>query len=128
MTLVLMAKAFTLNETTPTNSNQRNSSNPSNMQIAQPVQNVKNQVVLNAVQNPSVQNVGNQNGLSVDPWIANQYGIRNGVTTRPVDNGAYDEIEEVNVNCTLKDNLQQASTSGTQTDSAFVYDSDGSAK
>nr|GEZ96629.1 hypothetical protein [Tanacetum cinerariifolium] len=25
--------------------------------------------------------------------------------------GAYDEIEEVNANCTLKDNLQQASTS-----------------
>ncbi|GKD28119.1 hypothetical protein Tco_1234333, partial [Tanacetum coccineum] len=42
--------------------------------------------------------------------------------------GAYDEIEEVTANCTLKDNLQQASTSGTQTDSAPVYDSDGSAK
>ncbi|GJR98761.1 hypothetical protein Tco_0270935 [Tanacetum coccineum] len=36
MTLVLMAKAFTLNDTTPTNNNQRRSSNPSNMQIAQP--------------------------------------------------------------------------------------------
>ncbi|GKC06509.1 hypothetical protein Tco_0998119 [Tanacetum coccineum] len=42
--------------------------------------------------------------------------------------GAYDEIKEVNANCTLKDNLQQASTSGTQTDKAPVYDSDGSAK
>ncbi|GJR51196.1 putative ribonuclease H-like domain-containing protein [Tanacetum coccineum] len=42
--------------------------------------------------------------------------------------GAYDEIEEVNANCTLTDNLQQASTSGTQTDSAPVYDSDGSAE
>ncbi|GJW93247.1 hypothetical protein Tco_0172919 [Tanacetum coccineum] len=41
--------------------------------------------------------------------------------------GAYDEIEEVNANCTSKDNLQQASTSGTQTDSAPVYDLDGSA-
>nr|GEX19247.1 hypothetical protein [Tanacetum cinerariifolium] len=40
--------------------------------------------------------------------------------------GAYNEIEEVNANCTLKDNLQQALTSGTQTDSAPVYDSDGS--
>nr|GEV00398.1 hypothetical protein [Tanacetum cinerariifolium] len=39
---------------------------------------------------------------------------------------AYDEIEEVTANCTLKDNLQQASTSGTQTDSALVYDSGGS--
>ncbi|GJR02698.1 hypothetical protein Tco_0525682 [Tanacetum coccineum] len=42
--------------------------------------------------------------------------------------GAYDEIEEVTANCTLKDNWQQASTLGTQTDSAPVYDSDRSAK
>nr|GFA66164.1 hypothetical protein [Tanacetum cinerariifolium] len=38
-----------------------------------------------------------------------------------------DEIEEVNVNCILMANLQHASTSGTQTDKAPVYDSDGSA-
>nr|GEU31673.1 hypothetical protein [Tanacetum cinerariifolium] len=37
-----------------------------------------------------------------------------------------DEIEEVNANCILMANLQQASTSGTQSDSAPVYDSDGS--
>nr|GEY90131.1 hypothetical protein [Tanacetum cinerariifolium] len=39
-----------------------------------------------------------------------------------------DKIEEVNVNCILMANLQQASTSGTQTDSAPVYNTDGSAK
>nr|GEZ37262.1 hypothetical protein [Tanacetum cinerariifolium] len=39
-----------------------------------------------------------------------------------------DEIEEVNANCILMANLQQASTSGTQTDNAPVYDIDGSAK
>nr|GFA14180.1 retrovirus-related Pol polyprotein from transposon TNT 1-94 [Tanacetum cinerariifolium] len=39
-----------------------------------------------------------------------------------------DEIEEVNANCILMANLQQASTSGTQIDKAPVYDSDGSAK
>ncbi|GJU11382.1 hypothetical protein Tco_1133778 [Tanacetum coccineum] len=78
MALVLIAKAFKLNNKTPTNNNQRSSSNPRNMQITQP--------------------------------------------------GDIDEIEEVNANCTLKDNLQQASTSGTQTDSAPVYDSDGSAE
>nr|GFC55014.1 hypothetical protein [Tanacetum cinerariifolium] len=39
-----------------------------------------------------------------------------------------DEIKEVNANCILMANLQQALTSGTQTDSAPVYDSDGSAK
>nr|GEW16900.1 hypothetical protein [Tanacetum cinerariifolium] len=39
-----------------------------------------------------------------------------------------DEIEEVNANCILMANLQQASTSGTQTDKAPVYDSDRSAE
>nr|GEZ01719.1 hypothetical protein [Tanacetum cinerariifolium] len=39
-----------------------------------------------------------------------------------------DDIEEVNANCILMDNLQQASTSGTQTDTTPIYDSDGSAK
>nr|GFC61428.1 hypothetical protein [Tanacetum cinerariifolium] len=38
-----------------------------------------------------------------------------------------DEIEKVNANCILMANLQQASTSGTQTDKALVYDLDGSA-
>nr|GEV56841.1 hypothetical protein [Tanacetum cinerariifolium] len=38
-----------------------------------------------------------------------------------------DEIKEVDANCILMANLQQASTSGTQTDKAPVYDSDGSA-
>ncbi|GJS20074.1 hypothetical protein Tco_0448706 [Tanacetum coccineum] len=37
-----------------------------------------------------------------------------------------DEIEEVNANCILMANLQQASTSGTKTGRAPVYDSDGS--
>nr|GEW82820.1 hypothetical protein [Tanacetum cinerariifolium] len=39
-----------------------------------------------------------------------------------------DEIEEVNENCILMTNLQQALTSSTQTDKALVYDSDGSAE
>nr|GEV48879.1 retrotransposon protein, putative, unclassified [Tanacetum cinerariifolium] len=39
-----------------------------------------------------------------------------------------DEIEEVNANCILMANLQQASTSGTQTDKAPVYDTDRSAE
>ncbi|GKD94120.1 hypothetical protein Tco_1373957 [Tanacetum coccineum] len=116
------------------------------------VQNVKNLVVPNAVQNPSVQNVGNQNGLIVVPGIANQNLNKNGnvVATRDEGNAIgnneagiqlqaeefdlmaaiadLDEIEEVNANCILMANLQQASTSGTQTDKAFVYDSDRSAE
>ncbi|GKE51537.1 gag-pol polyprotein [Tanacetum coccineum] len=38
------------------------------------------------------------------------------------------EIKEVNANCILMANLQQASTSGTQTNNALVYNSDGSAE
>ncbi|GJR10610.1 gag-pol polyprotein [Tanacetum coccineum] len=187
MALVLMARAFNLNDTTPTNNNQRSSLNPCNMQIAQP----ECQVVQNAVQNPGVQNVGNYNGLSVDPGIANQYRIRNVVTAQAETNGngingnqircyncqgldhyasnctvkprkqddvyihkqmqiaqkeeagiqltskefdfmaaagACEETERANANCTLENNLQQASTSGTQSDKAPVYDSDGSAE
>nr|GFD43663.1 hypothetical protein [Tanacetum cinerariifolium] len=39
-----------------------------------------------------------------------------------------DDIEEVNANCILMANLQQASTSSTQSDSTPVYDTDGSAE
>ncbi|GKC61854.1 gag-pol polyprotein, partial [Tanacetum coccineum] len=42
--------------------------------------------------------------------------------------GACEETERANANCTLENNLQQASTSGTQSDKAPVYDSDGSAE
>nr|GFD18830.1 hypothetical protein [Tanacetum cinerariifolium] len=92
MALALMAKAFKLNYSTPTNNNQRISSNTRNRQTAQPGmnmgqdrqmqmiggnggnqfrqyagQNARNLNGYNAVhqgaQNPRVQNVGNQNGL-----------------------------------------------------------------
>ncbi|GJU24017.1 retrovirus-related pol polyprotein from transposon TNT 1-94 [Tanacetum coccineum] len=70
MALVLMAKAFKLNYSTPTNNNQRILSNPRNRQIAQPGMNMvkrdygsrqtdadgwRNQVVQNTVQNPEEQ-------------------------------------------------------------------------
>nr|GEZ09430.1 hypothetical protein [Tanacetum cinerariifolium] len=86
MALVLMAKAFKLNYSIPTNNNQRISSNPRNRQIAQSgnlngyndVQNVENQVIQHAVQNLRIQNVGNQNGLIGVPWNANQNSNGNG--------------------------------------------------
>nr|GEV75829.1 hypothetical protein [Tanacetum cinerariifolium] len=37
-----------------------------------------------------------------------------------------DDVKEVNANCILMANLQQASTSGTQSDSTLIYDTDGS--
>nr|GEU29356.1 retrovirus-related Pol polyprotein from transposon TNT 1-94 [Tanacetum cinerariifolium] len=173
MSLALMAKAFKLNYSIPTNNNQRISSNP--------------------LQNPRIQNVGNQNGLIVVSGNANQNPNGNGnlvapraesnatghngnqircynyrglghfgrsYTVRPRrKDSAYletqllitqkeevgtqpqaeefdlmavaadlDEIEKVNANCILMANLQQASTSSTQTDKAPVYDSDESAE
>ncbi|GJT72464.1 ribonuclease H-like domain-containing protein [Tanacetum coccineum] len=87
----------------------------------------RNQVV----QNPGVQNVGNQNGLIVVVGITNQNENGNVVETRAEgnanrNNADLDEIEEVNANCILIANLQQASTSGTQSEKASVYDSYGS--
>nr|GEU44573.1 hypothetical protein [Tanacetum cinerariifolium] len=55
MALALMAKAFKLNYSTPTNNNQRISSNSRNMQIAQPGQNAGNPAGYNDV-------IGNQIG------------------------------------------------------------------
>nr|GEV30077.1 hypothetical protein [Tanacetum cinerariifolium] len=134
MALALMAKAFKLNYSKPTNNNQRISSNPRNRQIAQPGMNmgqnarnlagyndvIGNQVNQNTVQNPRVQNVGNQNGLIGVQGNGNQNQIGNGnlVAARAEGNVAgqmettdLDEIEEVNTNCILMANLQQASTS-----------------
>nr|GEW78262.1 hypothetical protein [Tanacetum cinerariifolium] len=153
------------------------------------MQNVGHLVRQNAVQNQGIQNIRNQNGLSVISRIANQHRNGNVVEAQAEGNGnginknlikcyncqreghyasnctvkprkmdvaylqtqlqitqkeeaeiqlnsmefdfmpavgAYDEIEKVNANRTLKDNLQQASTSRTSTDNTPVYDSDGS--
>nr|GFC39558.1 hypothetical protein [Tanacetum cinerariifolium] len=124
---------------------------------------IGNQVIQKAVQNPRVQNVGNQNGLIGIQGNGNQNQIGNGnlVAARAEGNATgqnrkqircyncrgkeeagiqlqaeeYDliaaaadleKIKEVNANCILMANLQQASTSGTQTDSAPVYDTDES--
>nr|GEW53062.1 hypothetical protein [Tanacetum cinerariifolium] len=105
MALALMAKAFKLNYSTPTNNNQRISSNTRNRQIAQPS--------MNMGQDRQMQMVG---GIQLQ---AEEYDLMAAAAD-------LDKIEEVNANCILMANLQQASTSGTQTDSAPVYDTDGS--
>ncbi|GKB02283.1 hypothetical protein Tco_0830372, partial [Tanacetum coccineum] len=164
MALVLMVKAFRLNNTTPTNNNQRNNVGnefrPNAWQIVgnqngyNALQNVGNQLGHNAVQNLNFQKTVNQsgNGNVVVARAEGNVKLRKrdvaylhsqlqigqkeeaGIQLNfkefdfMVAAGAYDEIEEVNVNYTLKDNLQQASTSGTQTDSAPIYDSDGSSE
>ncbi|GJU62739.1 hypothetical protein Tco_1244574 [Tanacetum coccineum] len=109
--------------------------NVGNQNAYNAVQNVGNQVVQNAVQNQGVQNVRNQNGLIVVLGITNQNPNGNGnvVAARAEgnaigNNADLDENEEVNANCILMANLQQASTLGTQSDKAPVYDSGGSAE
>nr|GEV86086.1 hypothetical protein [Tanacetum cinerariifolium] len=124
MALALMAKAFKLNYSTPTNNNQRISSNPCNRQIAQPCMNMgqdrqmqmvgdngENQFRHYAGQN----NVGNQNGQTVVPRTnQNPNGNGNLVAARAEEEAGIqlqaeefdlmavaadlDEIEEVNAN------------------------------
>nr|GFB38540.1 hypothetical protein [Tanacetum cinerariifolium] len=83
MALALMAKVFKINYSTPTNNNQRISSNPRNRQITQPGNPagyndvIRNQINQNAVQHPRVQNVGNQNGLIGVQGNGNQNQIGN---------------------------------------------------
>nr|GEW07208.1 hypothetical protein [Tanacetum cinerariifolium] len=137
MALKLVVKAFQLNNSTPTNNNQRSSSNPCNSQIAQ------SGINMDQDRQMGIQNVKNQNRLSVISWIANQYRIGNVVTTRDEANGiqliseefdfmaavgACVETVRANANYTLENNLQQASTFGTQSDKAPVHDSDESAE
>nr|GFC95223.1 hypothetical protein [Tanacetum cinerariifolium] len=102
MALVLMAKAFKLNYTTPTNNNQRISSNPHNRQIAQSgiVNHNRDGNVV------AIQARGNGNGNNANQIMCYNY--------KGVGHNAR--------NCT------QASTSGTHDDKALVYDSGGSAE
>ncbi|GKE17489.1 hypothetical protein Tco_1425066 [Tanacetum coccineum] len=118
MSLILIAKAFKLNYFTPTNNNQRISSNPRNRQIAQPGMNLgqDRHMQMVGVQNSGIQNVGNQNGLIFVPGISNlnvnQIGNGNVVVARAEASGDLKEIKEVNANSILMTNLQKASTSG----------------
>ncbi|GJT86000.1 integrase, catalytic region, zinc finger, CCHC-type containing protein [Tanacetum coccineum] len=82
--LALMAKGFKLTYSTPTNNNQRISSNPQNRQIAQ--SECRESSCLEGVQNPGVQNVENQNGVIVVPGIAYQNGNGNVVASRAEGN------------------------------------------
>nr|GEX93623.1 hypothetical protein [Tanacetum cinerariifolium] len=139
MALSLMAKAFKLNYSTPTNNNQRISSNPRNRQIAQPGMNMgqdrQMQMIRgnggNQFRQYAGQNTGNLNGYNAVQNVGNQVNqnprIQNDGNQNQIGND-HDEIKEVNANCILMANLQQASSSDTQTDCAPVYDSDGSAE
>nr|GFB19119.1 hypothetical protein [Tanacetum cinerariifolium] len=74
--LALMAKAFKLNYSTPTNNNQRISSNPRNRQIAQPAMNMgqdrQMQMIGGNGGNQFRQNAGNLNGYNAVQNVGNQ--------------------------------------------------------
>nr|GFA82194.1 hypothetical protein [Tanacetum cinerariifolium] len=141
MALALIAKAFKLNYSTPTNNNQRISSNPRNRQIAQPGMNMGdgnqnlngngNLVAARAEENAAGQN-GNQIRFYNCRGVAKKEEAGIQLQAEEFDLMAaaadLDDIEEVNANCILMANLRQASTSITQNDKAPVYDSDGSAE
>ncbi|GKB65309.1 putative reverse transcriptase domain-containing protein [Tanacetum coccineum] len=169
--LILMAKAFKINYSTPTNNNQRISSNPHNRQIAQPGMNMgqdrMSRIRLNPNGNGNVvaaRAEGNAIGNNGNPIVCYNYKglghLARNCTVRPrriyvaylktqlliaqkeeagiqlqaeefelmAVAADLDKIKEVNANCILIANLQQASTSGTQTGKAPIYDSDESAK
>nr|GFA32384.1 hypothetical protein [Tanacetum cinerariifolium] len=135
MALVLISKAFKLNYSTSTNNSQRISSNPRNRQIAQPYQNRYNaiQIVRNQTGNGNVvaaraEGNAENNGNQIRKRQGSNSKLRNLIPWLLQEIMMTDEIEEVNTNCISMANLQQASTSGNRTDSAAIYDSDGSAK
>nr|GFC82151.1 hypothetical protein [Tanacetum cinerariifolium] len=80
MAIALMAKAFKLNYSTPTNNNQRISSNPRNRQIAQPGMNMGQDRQMqmvggnggNQFRQYAGQNVGNLNGYNAVQNVENQ--------------------------------------------------------
>nr|GFC74867.1 hypothetical protein [Tanacetum cinerariifolium] len=94
MALSLMAKAFKLNYSTPTNNNQRISSNLRNRQIAQPGMNMGQERQMQMIggnggnQFRQVQNVGNPNGLMGVQGNQNQIGNGNLVAVHAEGNAA----------------------------------------
>nr|GEV72621.1 hypothetical protein [Tanacetum cinerariifolium] len=102
MELAVVAKVFKLNYSTPTNNNQRISSNPHNRQIAQPGMNMGQDREMQMVR-------GMLDNLDeIEEVNANYILMAN---LQQASTSDLDEIEEVNANCILMANLQQASTS-----------------
>nr|GEW95616.1 hypothetical protein [Tanacetum cinerariifolium] len=132
MTLALMAKAFKLNYSTPTNNNKRISLNSRNRQIAQPDMNMgqnrqMQMVIQNVVQNPRIQNVRNQNGLIGVLGNTNQNSTGNGnlVAARAEGNATghngnqircynYRGVDHFARNCTVRPRRRDAAYLQTQ--------------
>nr|GEX85604.1 DNA helicase [Tanacetum cinerariifolium] len=151
--LILFSKAFQL--TAPTNNNQRTSSNPRNRQIAQPDMNMEcgcsewwkskwagscsrdyksewNWIGLYCKKLHCQTKKKGCAYLQTQLLIAQKEEAVIQLQAEEFDFMAaaddLDKIKEVNANYILMENLQYASTSGTQHDKAPVYDTDGSAE
>nr|GEX60807.1 hypothetical protein [Tanacetum cinerariifolium] len=116
MALKLMAKAFQLNNSTPTNNNQRSSSNPCNSQIAQSGMNMDQdrQMLMvddnvgNQFRKNSVQNEGNLVGQNAVQNEARAEGNGNGINGNPIRCYNYQEVDHYARNYTVKPRKQDA--------------------
>nr|GEW27057.1 hypothetical protein [Tanacetum cinerariifolium] len=117
MALALMAKAFKLNYSTPTNNNQRISSNLRNRQIAQPGMNMGQDRQMQMIRARAEGNAAGHNGNHIRCYNcrveeagiqlqAEEYDLMAAVAD-------LDEIEEVNANCILIANLHDPISSST---------------
>nr|GEX96536.1 hypothetical protein [Tanacetum cinerariifolium] len=105
MALALMAKAFKLNYSTPTNNNQRISSNPRNRQIAQPGMNMGQDRQMqmiggnggNQFRQYAGKNAGNLNGYNEVQNVRNQNQIGNAnlVAARAEGNAAGQNVNQI---------------------------------
>nr|GEW45753.1 hypothetical protein [Tanacetum cinerariifolium] len=161
MALALMAKAFTLNDTTPINNNQKSSSNPSNIldrmqcsmsgiRLFRMRFRIMAEANANGINGKHIRCYNNQGvdhyasncivkprkqdaaSLQKQMQIAQKEEEGNQLTYEEfdfmADADACEETKRANEISTLENNLQQASTSGTQSDKALVYDSTGLAE
>nr|GEV34206.1 hypothetical protein [Tanacetum cinerariifolium]GEV54745.1 hypothetical protein [Tanacetum cinerariifolium] len=143
MALEFMYKAFQLNNTTPTNNNQRSSSNPFYNKIAQSGMNIDQDRQILMVDD----NVGNQFRQNVhgngNVVAARVEGNSNGINANPIRCYNCQGKDHYASNCIVKPRkrddvylqqelqIAQEEESGiqsTQSDKALVYDSDGSAE
>ncbi|GKA70185.1 integrase, catalytic region, zinc finger, CCHC-type containing protein [Tanacetum coccineum] len=116
--LALMAKAFKLNYSTPTNNNQRISSNPRNRQIPQPSINLGqvNQMQMvggNGWNQFAGQNVGNQNGNG-NVVAARAEGNANGNNGNQIRCYNYRGLGHLARNCTVRPRRRDAAYLQTQ--------------
>nr|GEY88456.1 hypothetical protein [Tanacetum cinerariifolium] len=120
MALALIAKAFKLNYSTPTNNNQRISSNPRNRQIAQPGMNMGQDRQMqmvggnggNQFRQYAGQNAGNLNGYNAVQNVRNQNQIGNGnlVAVRAEGNAAGHNKNQISIQAKLLNNNQRISS------------------